>query len=271
MNYTWQDAKIRYLQEMSGKKSIEQDRQIFERIAYWRALKLYEIRFVISSLINNMQKKGNKPATINRTLSLIKTILNKAKNEWEWIDKVPFIKLLKVNNARTRWLTKEEAKRMLTELPQHLALMAEFALNTGLRNRELAHLKWSNLQYAKDGNHTIFLEETKNGKLRSIPLNKRSKEILSKLKDDKTSFIFNYKGKPISQCNTRAFRKALRRAGITDFRWHDLRHTWASWHINAGTPLHVLQKLGGWSKYDMCLRYAHLDDEELKKAQENIL
>jgi integrase len=64
--------------------------------------------------------------------------------------------------------------------------------------------------------------------------------------------------------------KALERAGISDFRWHDLRHTWASWHVQNGTPLHELQQLGGWSTYEMVLRYAHLSSEHLRTAAERI-
>jgi hypothetical protein len=62
---------------------------------------------------------------------------------------------------------------------------------------------------------------------------------------------------------------ALTRAGITNFRWHDLRHTWASWHVQNGTPLHVLQELGGWSDYKMVQRYAHLAQEHLVRYVEN--
>ena len=64
--------------------------------------------------------------------------------------------------------------------------------------------------------------------------------------------------------------KALERAGISDVRWHDLRHTWASWHVQNGTPLHELQQLGGWSTYGMVLRYAHPSSEHLRTAAERI-
>jgi integrase len=63
--------------------------------------------------------------------------------------------------------------------------------------------------------------------------------------------------------NTKAWRQVLQRAKIKDFRWHDLRHTWASWHVQAGTPLHVLQELGGWESVEMVRRYAHLSSEHL--------
>ena len=83
-------------------------------------------------------------------------------------------------------------------------------------------------------------------------------------------FVFTYKGKPIEQCNTKAWRKALKRAGIKSFRWHDLRHTWASWHVQNGTSLQKLQQLGGWSSFDMVLRYTHLSSDHLKKAAERV-
>ncbi|QOZ85821.1 hypothetical protein DXT74_14985 [Chromobacterium sp. Rain0013] len=76
-------------------------------------------------------------------------------------------------------------------------------------------------------------------------------------------YVFAYKGSPIVQVNTKAWRAALVRAGIENFRWHDLRHTWASWLAQAGTPMHVLQELGGWESPEMVQRYAHLSKEHL--------
>ncbi len=80
-----------------------------------------------------------------------------------------------------------------------------------------------------------------------------------------TEYVFTYKGKNVARCNNHAWRKALKRAEIKNFRWHDLRHTWASWHVQSGTPLNVLQELGGWSNYKMVLRYAHLSSDHLAK------
>ena len=77
------------------------------------------------------------------------------------------------------------------------------------------------------------------------------------------SAVFTYGGKPVTRANNHAWRKALVRAGISNFRWHDLRHTWASWHIQQGTPLNVLQELGGWSDPQMVRRYAHWSVEHL--------
>jgi len=71
-------------------------------------------------------------------------------------------------------------------------------------------------------------------------------------------FVFAFNGERVVQLSTAAWYKALKRGGIENFRSHDLRHTWASWHIQSGTPLHVLQELGGWASYTMVQRYAHL-------------
>ena len=78
-----------------------------------------------------------------------------------------------------------------------------------------------------------------------------------------TTPVFTYRGSPVGCPNRFGWRKALARAGITDFRWHDLRHTFASWHAQAGTPMNVLQELGGWAEYTMVQRYAHFSSEHL--------
>ena len=75
--------------------------------------------------------------------------------------------------------------------------------------------------------------------------------------------VFSYRGKPITQVNTKAWRNTLESVGIDNFRWHDLRHTWASWLVQSGTPLHVLQELGGWECVEMVRKYAHLSSEHL--------
>jgi integrase len=82
--------------------------------------------------------------------------------------------------------------------------------------------------------------------------------------------VFVYRGKPVKQVNTKARKAALKRAGIENFRWHDLRHTWASRHVQAGTPQHILQELGGWESALMVRRYAHLSAEHLAAYAEKI-
>jgi integrase len=82
--------------------------------------------------------------------------------------------------------------------------------------------------------------------------------------------VFSFNGRPITQVSTKAWYAALARAGITDFRWHDLRHTWASWHVQNGTPLFALQELGGWESVEMVRRYAHLAANHLAPFAEGL-
>ena len=91
----------------------------------------------------------------------------------------------------------------------------------------------------------------------------RSPSVLREQLGKHQTHVFSFRGRPVTQVNTKAWRAALERTGIANFRWHDLRHTWASWHVQAGTPLHVLQELGGWECVEMVRKYAHLSSEHL--------
>jgi hypothetical protein len=91
----------------------------------------------------------------------------------------------------------------------------------------------------------IHADQAKNGQPLGVPLNKEAVVLLRNQLDNHPKYVFTFRGKPVKKCNTRAWRKALIKAGISDFRWHDLRQTWASWHVQNGTPLHALQELGG--------------------------
>ena len=81
-----------------------------------------------------------------------------------------------------------------------------------------------------------------------------------------SEYVFTFRGKPVANISTKAWWAALERAGIDDFRWHDLRHTFATWHREAGTPTHELQRLGGWKTMAMVERYAHVAPEGLQAA-----
>jgi integrase len=104
-----------------------------------------------------------------------------------------------------------------------------------------------------------------------VPLNAEAMQVLQDQQGQHDSYVFAYKGHPIWQVNTKAWQKAVKSAGLTGFRWHDLRHTWASWHVQAGTPLYVLQEMGSWASAEMVRRYAHLSAEHLAEHAERIV
>ena len=130
-----------------------------------------------------------------------------------------------------------------------------FSLATGLRESNVTGLEWSQVGLARRV-AWIHADQSKSGKAIGIPLNKEAVVVLRGQQGNHVRRVFAYGGKPVAKANTKAWRNALVRAGIDNFRWHDLRHTWASWHVQNGTPLHILQELGGWSEIRMVQRYA---------------
>jgi len=213
------------------------------------------------------ERKANEssPANANRYLALIRSILRRARDDWEWVDHVPKVRLFREVKRRVRWITKEEAARLLTHLPLHLREMAQFSLATGLRQRNVSMLRWNQLDMAR---HVAWIhpDEAKAGKAIAVPLNEDALSVIRRRLGSHQDFVSTYKGKPNQVCTTKAWKDALAKAGIENFRWHDLRHTWASWHVQSGTSLQELIELGGWSSYEMVMRYAHLAADHLRTA-----
>ena len=147
--------------------------------------------------------------------------------------------------------------------------MAEFSLATGLRQSNVSYLRWDQISLERRVAR-IEAPDVKNRKSLSVQLNNTAISVLNRrLGIDKT-YAFTYRGNPVARTTTKAWANALKRAGISDFRWHDLRHTWASWHVQRGTSLQELMELGGWSSYEMVLRYAHLASDHLQSAANRI-
>jgi len=268
---TWVDAVMRWLEESAHKRSLGMDKVHFAWLdPYLRTKRLSDIdRDLIEFIAKKKEQTKVSPATVNRVLELIRAILNRAHKDWGWLETTPIIRMRKVENKRLRWLTKQEANKLLKELPRHLSVMAAFSLATGLRESNVTQLKWQ--QIFLDKKHAlVHADESKTKRSIPVPLNKQALNILQSQKGHHPVYVFTYQDKPVTRCNNHAWRKALNRAGINDFRWHDLRHTWASWHVQNGTPLHELQQLGGWSNYETVLRYAHLSSEHLRMAAERI-
>src|SRR3990167_885070 len=267
----WMEAAIRWVTESSHKRSLRDDQQHLRWLnPHFKDLSLDAIdRNLIQKIADIKAASGVSKATVNRVLALIRSILNKAAHELEWLEKVPKIKLHQEDNHRIRWLSHEEAAALIAELPEHLADMAIFTLATGLRQSNVKNLKWKDIDLTHQ-HAWVHPDEVKSNKALAIPLNETAMAVLQKLQSKNTTFVFTYKGKPVDQVNTKAWRNALSRAKIKNFRWHDLRHTWASWHVQNGTSLQELQQLGGWSNFDMVLRYAHLGSQHLREAAKRI-
>ena len=267
---SWKEAAVKWFKETERRSKQDALDQIKWVDPYLGKLYLDEInREVIDKITQTKVKTGVKPATVNKMLEVVRVILNTALHEWEWIDRVPRVRLLKTQNARIRWITKAEASRLLGSLPEHLRYMVAFSLATGLRRNNVTGLEWSQVDLTRQV-AWIHGDQSKSGRPIGVPLNSEAIAVLREQLGKHSVYCFTYRGKKVTQVNTKAWRKGLEKAGITIFRWHDLRHTWASWHVQNGTPIYVLQELGGWSEIKMVQRYAHLAPEHLAPHAENI-
>jgi integrase len=262
--HTWNEVVVRWLDETQHKASRKDDLMHLRWLdSHLTGMALEDInRDCLASVVQAKLKDEVSHGTVNRMLALIRSILRKAALEWEWLDKAPKIRLLPEPSRRIRWITKEEAHRLIKELPSHLQAMVSFSLETGLRQANVTGLQWSQVDLTRRC-AWIHPDQAKARRAITVPLSKAAIVIIREQIGKHFTNVFTYQGKPVTQVNTKAWRQALRRSGIKDFRWHDLRHTWASWHMQAGTPLHVLQELGGWESVEMVRRYAHLSGEHL--------
>ena len=257
---TWNEAVVRFYEESTRNEKTRKDDQSHLR---------FIDKFLNNQLIGNIDRQlidkisydrfnsGVSPSTVNRMLEIIRAVLNKAANDWEWIDKAPKVRMLEEPQSRVRFLTPQEFLKLHEELPIHLKPIMMFAAFTGLRKRNTLNLRWNQVDLNRK-HAWVAAEDSKSKNAIAVPLSDEAIELLQSQIGKHPEFVFTYNGKPLKESNTRAWRNALTRAGIEDFRWHDLRHTWASWHAQSGTPLHVLQELGGWKTSQMVQRYAHL-------------
>jgi len=142
------------------------------------------------------------------------------------------------------------------------------AIFSGMRKSEILNLKWKDVDFQ---NNLIVLSDTKSGKTREIPLNNTMREVLLSVpRYLKSDYVFcNRDGKPYRQLRV-SFRNGLRRAGISDCTFHDLRHTFASYMVMNGVDISTLQEILGHSSITITQRYAHLSPSHKKKAMQNI-
>jgi integrase len=273
-HYTWDEAVIRFVKENTHKSIEEYNKDISKLTWFTRHLTGKKLKDItkqdVEALIKiKLEEDAASQATANRYLAVIKTLFRKAERKWEWIDRAPIIDMYKEPEKRIRWITKEEASRLLSCLPDHLADMAQFALATGLRQYNVLNLRWEEVNLTSRL-AWVHPEDAKAGRAISVPLNNMAMKIIKAQTGKHDTFVFTYNCKPLKSVDNKTWKAACKRAGITNFKWHDLRHTWASWHAQAGTPIQTLMELGGWRSLKMVLRYAHLSDAHLKSAADKI-
>jgi integrase len=216
------EGASRWLQEKSGKASLRDDVtkiQFFRQHFGGRTLDSIT-REEVDALLSPMS-----PATANRHMAWLRAMLRMAEFEWKWIEKAPKLRSYKERKRRVRWLTLDEVKRLVAVLPENHRDPAWFALLTGLRQANVYGLEWSqvNLETALAWIHP---DQAKARRAIAVPLCEEAVKLIAR-QPRSERFVFAVRNRPTDK----VWKRALEEAGIEDFRWHDLRHTWASWHV----------------------------------------
>jgi len=221
---------------------------------------------------NQRYADGVKPATINRELASLKKAFNLARREWEWCDDNPVcrVSMEQEHNTRDRWLTIDEEARVVSAAPAWLRELMVFAIHTGMRQGEILGLTWAGVDLFR---RTVTVFKAKNGERRTIPLNQTGLELLKHKcgsRSVETELVFPSAAQTrLNASNiSRSLNLALEKAKMTDFHFHDLRHTCATRMVQAGVDLYKVQRLLGAQFPIMTQRYAHHYPESLRDGVE---
>lgn len=307
---TFDECCLRWLDEKETKKTLDDDRVKMQ--FFMQHLSGVDVSTITAEQINNLVarmenrnhrarwekkvaaalRKGTEPPaykpkmvsvqTKNHYLGFMRALLRAAEKEWGWIKHALAIKAKKQSNKRIRWLTREEATRLIECMPESMKGIVTFALATGLRRSNIIDLEWNQVDLVRKV-AWINPENAKAGKAIGVALNDSACRVLRSQigRDSRWVFVHTKAKHRPDGTLTSAVRKyrrddntawsaGLKKAGITDFRFHDLRHTWASWLVQAGVPLTALQEMGGWESIEMVRRYAHLAPSHLTEHARKI-
>jgi len=275
--HPWDKALAKFINAKKHLSTLDEYISTFEMltIAFGKIKPVMNLEDINRELIEDIMDEYQDErecgdARINRMSSQLRSLLNMAADEWNWLEYAPKLRFYKEHKKEPRWLTIKEAQQLIKAAPDHLKDPIRFSLLSGVRKSNCLGLKWSWIMM--DSRQIVIPAEVfKTQKIHAIPITDEIKKILLRNMGNHEENVFVYRGKPFGQIDNKdTWKPLLEKAGIKNFRWHDLRHTWASWHVMNGTSLPELMDLAGWSSYSMVKRYAHLDVNHLRKAAGNI-
>jgi site-specific recombinase XerD len=227
----------------------------------------------IERRLNELGEEGRKPATLNRYRTLLGLTFSLAvRNEKVTTNPVRHVKPRQENNERVRFLDDEEETNLRSKIRElHREHEAEFdlALHTGMRRGEQYGLRWQDVDLKRG---IITIPRSKHGEVRHIQINSVARSALQALREmgNGLGHVCPRPHGPQSRDAREWFNQVLRQADIQNFRWHDLRHTFASRLVMAGVPLRAVQVLMGHKRMETTLRYSHLGEAHLREAVERL-
>jgi integrase len=280
---TFDELMLNYLQATRDKRSADKDRMRTKHLRCvfggreMHALLSADVR----SYIETRRRQGRSNATINRELALLSAAINYANREWDWALPNPARgRKLREPEGRVRWITRAEAQGLIEAAGQlkkavYLADFIRLALHTGCRSQEMLGLEWRRVDL-QTGLFHLEGTHTKTGKRRSVPLNQIAREaIMARLRFraqhcPDSPWVFAHPDGSRLMSVRKAFAIACRRAGISGYRIHDMRHTCAAWLVTAGVAMPEIRDLLGHSNLTMTEKYAHLAPENVRAAVDRL-
>lgn len=220
---------------------------------------------MIENVLTEIKQEGKAPATVNHHLELIKAMYNKASRDGLLsVNPAAKVKKYKLNNVIVRYLTPQQEVSLFESLSNTYHPIVKTAINTGIRQGELLRLTWDDIDW---NTGILTVKKSKHGQAHRMPMNSLVQEVLSEaFKNRKTDRIFPHDNSRMRK----TFEKAIKAAGLAPFRFHDLRHTFASRLAMKGVNDRTLMTLGGWKSPAMLNRYAHLSPTHLWQAVESL-
>ena len=279
---TFREAATRYLEENMHLRSVaESARHLRDLDPYIGELPLNRVHLgTLEGFIQSRKQGGVKNKTINLALSVVRRILNLASRLWRdeagltWLDAAPLIQMLPVTDSRKPYpLSWDEQRALFQELPDHLASMCLFKVNTGCREQEVCRLKWEWEVVIPELNTSVFIipdEYVKNGDPRLVILNRVAQSVVDGQRGSHTEYVFTFKGKPVSNINNNGWKAARKRAGLTQARLHDLKHTFGRRLRAAGVPNETRKVLLGHRNGDITTHYSAPELQELLEAANRV-
>jgi integrase len=240
-----------------------------------RALIIEQRDKLLNTKGRNVERRSN--STVNRYMTALGNALTIATNEWEWIHENPMKKISKLSEprGRVRFLDDEERERLLeackTSASPYLHTLVVLALSTGARQGELLNLRWSDVDWRR---RVLTLHDTKNKDRRLLPLVHYALQLMeehNKVRNIASDWVFPSPSRPMKPWDCRsAWLSALRKANIQDFRFHDLRHSCASYLAMNGASLAEIAEVLGHKTLQMVKRYAHLSEAHTAKVVQSM-
>jgi len=271
---TFRELATRYLDYCQHQKDILNKRNRLDKfiIPYFGDRLITSIKLAdIETFYSNQLSQCKTVATANRRLEIVKNIWTKAV-EWGLLpeDHLKMARKVKKQSERESWriryLEKHEAVLLLDACNEITRQIVACALSTGMRKDELFELTWDDVRF--DTGFT-YVRKSKNSDQRQIPISEELNDILMDVRKaalQEAKYVFPGKNGGKRTDVKKSFESACKKAGITNFRFHDLRHTFASWLVMAGVDITTVSRLLGHKSLAMTLRYSHLAPNHLQLA-----